>query len=306
MVALRAALALFTLVLAGCTVPVTRSEAPLAGRVWDVARHRFIDPAQAERRLASAEVALLGETHDSPAHHEIELRVLRAAVAQGRRPQLAMEQIDIDREAAVERAIAQGGDAQAVNSAADIAAHWPWPLYAPVVSFALQERLPLVALNLPRSRTRRIVGEGLAALGAGEASRLALDRTWNEAREAALHREIVAGHCGEEDPMVARLVEVQRAKDAVMADRILARRPRPVVAILGRAHARADLAVPLYLAARDPGLRVLVVGLVEVDRDAARVEDYPQTQPGRFDLVWFTAATERADPCAGFKGVRPR
>jgi uncharacterized iron-regulated protein len=304
--ALRAALALLALVLASCAPPGTRPDAPLAGRVWDVERQRFIEPAEAERRLASADVALLGETHDSPAHHDIELRLLRAAVAQGRRPTVAMEQIDIDREAAVERAIAAGGDAQAVNAAADIAAHWPWPLYAPIVSFALHENLPLVALNLPRSRTRRIVGEGLSSLGPGEPARLALDRTWNATREKALHREIVAGHCGEDDPMVPRLVEVQRAKDAVMADRLLAQRSRPVVAILGRAHARADLAVPLYLAAREPGRHVLVVGLVEVDPDAARVEDYPEAKPGRFDLAWFTPATKRADPCVGFKGVRPR
>ena len=303
---LRAALALLALALASCAVPGSRPEAPLAGRVWDVGQRRFIEPHEAERRLASADIALLGETHDSPAHHDLELRLLRAAVAQGRRPTVGMEQIDIDREAAVERAIAEGGDAQAVNAAAGIAAHWPWPLYAPIVSFALHEKLPLVALNLPRTRTRRIVHEGLAALGAGEASRLALDRTWNDAREKALHREIVAGHCGEDDPMVARLVEVQRAKDAVMADRLLAQRSRPVVAIVGRAHARADLAVPLYLAAREPRLRVLVVGLVEVDPDAARVEDYPETRPGRFDLVWFTPATQRADPCAGFKGVPAR
>ncbi|HSN21066.1 MAG TPA: ChaN family lipoprotein [Usitatibacter sp.] len=302
--ALRSARALAALLLlAGCAPAGAGGAAPLAGRIWDVAAHRFVGAGEVERRLAAADVALLGETHDNPSQHGIQLRLLRAAVAAGRRPALAMEQIDTEWQDAVDRALASGGDASAVEHAGHVSAGWKWPLYAPIVSFAIGERLPVVALNLPRERTRRIVGEGLASLGPGEAARLALDRTWSDARNAELRRDIVEGHCGEDSPIVDRLVEVQRAKDAVMADRILAHDGRGVVAILGRGHARADLAVPLYLAARAPRLRLLIIGLVEVDPDAARVDDYPEVAPGRFDFVWFTTRAERGDPCAGFKGV---
>ncbi len=289
-----------------CAGPRAATDHPLAGRIYDPARHRFIDANEAERRVAAADIALLGETHDNAAHHEIQLRLLRAVVAAGRRPALAMEQIDTEWQSAVDAAIAEGATPESIASAGHVSAGWSWKLYAPLAAFALAERLPIVALNIPRESTRRIVQDGLAALGPGEEERLALAGTWNAVRAAGMHAAIVEGHCGEDSPMTDRLADVQRARDAVMADRILAHGAHGVVAILGRGHARADLAVPIYLAARAPAMRVVSMGIVEVDEDVDGVDGYPEARPGRFDLVWFTSRADRSDPCAGFKGVAPR
>jgi uncharacterized iron-regulated protein len=290
---------------AGCAGPrMELGDAPLAGRAWDVRARRFIERAEVGRRVTAADCALLGETHDNPEHHRIQLALLRSAVAAGRRPALAMEQLDIDRQASVDRALADSPTPARIAKDAQVSSGWEWPLYAPLVALAIDERLPLVALNLPRSRTGVIVKEGLAAaLGDGDIARLALDRTWNGMRQAALEREIVEGHCGDAGPIVAKLADVQRAKDAVMADRILAHRERGVVAILGRGHARADLGVPLYLAARAPRLALVVLGMVEIESPGRAPRDYEEAAPGRFDIVWFTARARRPDPCAGFKGV---
>jgi uncharacterized iron-regulated protein len=289
--------------LAACAAPMAAPDAALQGRVWDTRARRFIGPGEARALLAGAQVALLGETHDNPVHHEIQRSILERMVRSGRRPALAMEQIDTEWQDDVDRVRSQGATAQSIERAGHVSHGWSWPLYAPLVTLAIESRLPIVALNLSRERTRRIIAEGFDALGNGEARRLALDRTWNGERNALLRREIVEGHCGEDSPIVDKLVDVQRAKDAVMADRILAHAARGVAAILGRGPARRDLDVPLYLVARAPQLRVLSLGLTEVDPDARTIEDYADAQPGRFDLVWFTPRAEREDPCASFKGL---
>lgn len=290
--------------LAACAAaPHATADSALQGRVWDARARRFIAPEEARALLAGAEVALLGETHDNPVHHEIQRSILERMVRSGRRPALAMEQIDTEWQGDVDRALSQEATAQSIEKAGRVSRGWSWPLYAPLVTLAIESGLPVVALNLSRERTRRIIAQGLDALGSGEAQRLALDRTWNRGRNALLRREIVEGHCGEDSPIVDKLVDVQRAKDAVMADRILAHAARGVAAILGRGHARRDLDVPLYLAARAPQLRALSLGLTEVDPDARTLEDYPDAQSGRFDLVWFTPRAEREDPCASFKGL---
>jgi len=289
-----------------CAGPPAATDHSLAGRIYDTARHRFIDAGEAQRRVAAADIALLGETHDNAAHHEIQLRLLRAVVAAGRRPALAMEQIDTEWQGAVDGAVAAGATPHSIASAGHVGAGWNWKLYAPLVAFALAGRLPIVALNIPRASTHKIVQDGLASLGPGEEERLALAGTWNAARAAGMHAAIVEGHCGQDSPRTDRLADVQRARDAVMADRMLAHDARGVVAILGRGHARADLGVPIYLAARAPAKRVISVGIVEVDDDVDGVDGYPEARPGRFDLVWFTPRAARSDPCAGFKGVFPR
>ncbi len=293
--------------LAACAGSRFAPRSPLDARAWDVAGRRFLEPGEARRRVAAAHVALLGETHDNPVHHAIQLSILEEAVRSGRRPALAMEQLDTDRQPEVDRAIARGASADEIAKAAHMSAGWTWPLYRPLVALALERGLPLVALNLPRVSTRRIVAQGLESLGPAELARLALAPAWNPARNAALRREIVKGHCGEDGPIVGKLVDVQRAKDAVMADRILANADRGVVATLGSGHARKDLGVPLYLAARVPALRVVSLGLLETDSGSNAIADYPEAAPGRYDIVWFTRPAERADPCLAFKGLpQPR
>jgi len=276
-------------------------DAPPAGLAWDSARLRFAAPAEVEHAVARADVALLGETHDNPEHHAIQLRLLRAAVASGRRPAVAFEQVDAEWQPDIDAAIARGTTAAALAAAGHVSTGWSWPLYEPIAAFALAARLPIVALGFSRERARRIVAEGFSALGPGEAARLALERRWNALRNARLRRDIVEGHCGEDGPIVDRLVLAQRARDAAMADRILAHEGRGVVAILGRGHARADIAVPLYIAARSGATRVVSLGIAETRPEATRPEDYPETAPGRFDFVWFTPAASRPDPCEGFR-----
>ncbi|MGE5491957.1 MAG: ChaN family lipoprotein [Actinomycetota bacterium] len=295
-----AALAALFLI-SGCAAPrLVQLDHPLAGRIWDVSQRRFLSPLEAEDRIAAADIALLGETHDNPAHHQIQTQLLQRLVAQGKRPAVAMEQFDTDWQTAMDDARRAGGTSTAVAKAGNMSNGWEWPLYRPIVTVAMKEQLPIVAANLSRNRTRSIAGGGLAALGKGEPERLALNQPWNADQNATLRGMLVDGHCGDDGPMIDKLIDVQRAKDAVMADRILAGGPASV-AIIGRSHARQDIGVPLYLKARAPGKRVVSVGLVEVEAGRTRAEDYRDAVPGIHDILWFTPSSVRSDPCAGYK-----
>jgi len=292
--------------LAGCAVSrVSLADHPLAGKVWDVAAERFIEPAEAERRIAAADIALLGETHDNPVHHSIQLRLLRRAVDAGRRPALVMEQIDTEWQEAVDSAQAvRGADATAIAAAGKVSPGWHWREYAELVTLALERRLKVVAANLSRARTRTIAAEGLAALGSGEPERLGLEPGWPAPRRAAMRRLLVEGHCGDDSPVIDKLVDVQRARDAVMADTILKTAADGAVAIIGRGHARADLGVPLYLSGRTNGRAVVSLGMVEVSPQRLSPREYDETAAGTHDLVWFTPRAEREDQCAIFKRAR--
>jgi uncharacterized iron-regulated protein len=289
------------LCIAGCVAPSLEPH-PLSGRVWDPLARRFVPPAEAEQRLAAADVALLGETHDNPRHHEIQLRILRRVAADGRRAALALEPVDREGQAAVEGARASG--AVAIGAAAPVAAGWSWPRYVPLVDFALERGWKIVAANLSRDAARGVARSGIASLGAGEATRLALEGTDSPERRAAVRAALVEGHCGDDSPEIDRLVDVQRARDAVIADRLLSSARPLVIAIVGRGHARRDVGVPLYVGARDPSRRVVSLGMVEVEDEGRAPEDYPDAAPGRHDFVWFTPRAERADPCRDFRRAR--
>jgi hypothetical protein len=77
-----------------------------------------------------------------------------------------------------------------------------------------------------------------------------------------------------------------------------------VVFILGRGHARRDVGVPLYLAARRPATRVLSIGFVEVGAGKTAPTQYETERVGNiapYDILWFTPRAERPDPCLAFR-----
>lgn len=274
---------------------------PLIGKVWDVSAQRFVEPAAVLDRAADARFVLLGEIHDNAEQHRIQAHIVDALVQRGRRPALVMEQYDIEQQASI-NTTRQGADPEAAKLAALSALmrkSWDWPLYEPIMKIAVQQKLPLIAANLSRDALRLVSREGFQALGEGEQARLALDTVWTPERQQQLLHELSAGHCGKmPEHMGEAIAKAQRARDAVMADMLAKAAKSGAVAIIGRNHAREDMAVPVYLAARVPGASVLSIGLVEVDAPTNPAA-YASSQLGQLhDYLWFTPRTQRkVDPC---------
>jgi uncharacterized iron-regulated protein len=285
------------------------TEHPLVGRVWDGRDRAFVDADAAIADWRRAAVVLLGESHDNPDHHRVQLRVLDALSMAGARHALVMEQFDVEHQTAIDDALRQSG----VN-ADDIAragkldrTGWDWPLYRPLIERALERGMPIAAANLSRAAARRIVMSGFGALGE-QAGRLPLDETWSDERDAILSNLIGAGHCGQApEEMVRGIVRAQRARDATMAQAMSRYPGRGVIGIVGRGHARRDIGIPVYLAALSPGASVSVVGLVEVAEGQTDPAAYAVEEgAGAYDWLWFTARAERPDPCAGLRFDKQR
>lgn len=276
---------------------------PLAGKVWDVAARQFVDPTRVMERAADARYVLLGEIHDNAEHHRIQTRILDALVMRGRRPALVMEQYDIDQQDKL-NGLTFNREASHADKLAGLRQHmrttWDWRGYEPMISRALRDRLPLVAANLSRESLRTVAREGYGVLGTGEEARLVLAEVWSEERQKQLTREVALGHCGKTpDHVLEYVTRSQRARDAVMADKMIMARRNGVVAIVGRNHARMDVGIPLYLAARVPEDEIVSVGLMELDAQATDPAAYVGGALGpQHDYLWFTTRPRRtSNPC---------
>jgi uncharacterized iron-regulated protein len=262
------------LLLAGC------AHAPLPGDIWDTRAGQFVSAEALFARAAPATHVILGETHDNPEHH----RLQRAALERLAGPRaLALEQLVSQHQAAIDAAQASGADAEAIADAGRFDRKgWNWPLYRPLLEFAVERRWPIIAANLSRAEARRIVGDPAAS---GLPGAPALSK--------ALERDIAESHCGQPPPakLLAGMVEAQRARDARIAGSLKGR----TVLITGNGHARRDRGVPLYL----PGADIVSIGFVEIDAEKKAPRDYLTGlfTPASFDYVWFTPRAEREDPC---------
>jgi uncharacterized iron-regulated protein len=307
-VGLRALAALGIAVLGACaqSLPWQHSlgtQHPLVGRIYQVSGQRFVDEATLLADLAAADFVLLGERHDNRDHHRLQARLTRAL--QDARPRaVAFEMIPSDRQlAVVEYRQRHPRDAAGLGAALDWPAlAWPaWALYEPIAQAALASGAEIVAADLSPAQRDAVFSEGPAVLQAAMVRRTGLDRDLPAVLAAGLAQELRAAHCGQvPEPVVEGMFRVQRARDAMMADRLATVAGRSGgVLIAGNGHVRKDRGVPWYLAQLRPDAKIVSVGLIEVgagpddDAEGGAQDALP------YDYVWFTPRVDDQDPCAG-------
>lgn len=289
--------------------PLARDH-PLVGTLWHVPERRKVTPAELAEAAADADYVLLGETHDNPDHHRIQAWTISALTARGRRPAVAFEMIDEDQSQALRDHLdAHPNDASGLGPAIGWETRgWPsWSTYRPIAEAALAAGLPLRAADVARDTQRDVGKRGYDALTPERRDRLGLDTPLPRAIHDALRVELMRSHCDMlPESALEPMVRVQRLRDAVMADSLIAASERSesgqAVLITGRGHARADRGVPWYLRQRLDAPAVLTVGIFEVadgERDWRRyLPDGPESGGTPFDFVWFTPRIDDKDHCA--------
>jgi uncharacterized iron-regulated protein len=280
---------------------------PLVGKIWDVEARRLILPEELVQGLVGRCYILLGEKHDNPDHHRIQAWIISGLVAGGLEPAVAFEMFRPDQRQAIETARAtHPGDADHLAAAVGWdRTGWPsFPIYRPVIEAVLEAALEIRAANLSPNELRGLHERGIDALDPAFTKRFALDRPLPDAPRATLEDDIRRAHCGHgSESMINAMVLIQRARDARMAESLLASSgAKGVVLIAGSGHARRDYGVPAYLALEASEELISSVAMVEV-RDGS--EDAPAYVEGSrdkvFDFLWFTPRVDDIDPCEKYR-----
>ncbi len=222
---------------------------------------------QQQRQLLKAstdlESVLLGEIHTEAADHAWQLRSLET-LAQGGRPLvLALEMVPAPRQPILSRYATGQLEEKAFLAEVDWAGVWGHDpaLYLPLLRWARQKGIPLLALNLEPEVVRRVRREGLAAIPtaeregigtpapAGEAYRQRLRRAWQAHRTMGLQEGKALPKTEAED--LERFITSQLLRDRAMAERIAAAHRRDpgrlVVALIGLGHLEGGEGVPAQL-----------------------------------------------------------
>jgi uncharacterized iron-regulated protein len=283
---------------------------PLVGKIYSVATKDFVAEADLLDAASQADYVLLGETHTNADHHLLQAAVIKRMVEGGRWPAVFFEMIPTDLSADLAKYLA-GGKATAQGLGAVVKWEergWPkWSIYQAIADVALENGLVMHAGDIDSGLRKRIGKEGLEALGPQDRAQLALDRPLDDALRESLAETLRVSHCGVlPEAAVGAILQVQRARDAALADAMLSASGSSggVVLIAGRGHARGDYGVPWYLRARRPTSTIFTLGLVEVEPAALEIADYLGDEGenlAAFDFLWFTPKSEIKDHCAELK-----
>lgn len=262
--------------------PEGRDHAQL-GQIVELASGQVITPQQLVERLAKAPRVLVGEQHDNPDHHALQLWLSRELAAQRPPGSLLLEMLNPDQQARVEQVQA---DVRAGRAPRDTFAAlawqpgWDWGLYGALVQYQLRQPYPLLAANLDRAEIMQIYQARPTLQGKASTA---------PAVQEKLQADIRESHCGLlPESQIPAMLAVQQQRDRRMAERLLAA-PQPAMLLAGAFHVRKDLGVPLHLADLGASEGNLVLILAEVGKQPAA---------DSADYVWYTAANAPEDHCA--------
>ncbi|MEG3860524.1 ChaN family lipoprotein [Microcoleus sp. herbarium12] len=120
------------------------------------------------QQLVKAKVVYLGETHDSVADHQAQLKIVREMQRQNRKIAIAMEMFQRPFQSAIDNYLAGKLTEEQLVEQTEYDRRWrfPWEYYAPFLRFAKEKQLPVLALNTPSEVTRKVASQGLESLTA--------------------------------------------------------------------------------------------------------------------------------------------
>ncbi|MCC3406334.1 MAG: ChaN family lipoprotein [Microcoleus sp. PH2017_10_PVI_O_A] len=120
------------------------------------------------QQLVKAKVVYLGETHDSVADHQAQLKIVREMQRQNRKIAIAMEMFQRPFQSAIDNYLGGKLTEEQLVEQTEYDRRWrfPWEYYAPFLRFAKENKLPVLALNTPSEVTRKVASQGLESLTA--------------------------------------------------------------------------------------------------------------------------------------------
>ena len=299
---------------------------PLLDKVYRSSDQTEISREQLLEEMLTADVIYLGERHDNPRHHELQLELLQELVARGRKPALGLEVFYLgqtstlmsyaggsgkhggvsedDKDTILRNVLGWGGE----NRDED------WSFYGPLVRFARDNDLTVFGMDLSRSIRRRITRSGIAGLTNVERSQLDRTDLDDPIYSAYMREQFVHAHCGySKQDYLDRLYENWLARNDAMAmaitETLKEQDGEPVVAVLGAGHTQHNMAVYERVAYRRPTVRQVNLGFRQVADEPRPAKDYlasleyqGRTFAPDHEYIWFTprSSSSREDPCKAY------
>jgi len=252
------------------------------GRIVDLRSGQQISPARLVDKLAGVDQVLVGERHDNPDHHALQVWLLQALAQRRTQGSLLLEMLNPDQQEKVTsvQALARQGDwPEDLVSVLAWQEGWEWRLYGPLVSYALAQPYPVISANLDRAEITSVYRQAPTLTGSAA----------NKSVQETLLTQIRVSHCSMlPETQLPAMLAVQQQRDRRMAEQ-LENAPKPATLFAGAFHVRRDIGVPLHLARHGDRSDERVVVLAEVG------EVWTDDQA---DFVWYTPAQPGQDHCA--------
>lgn len=259
-----------------------------AAQFSDVQSGKNLTSAQLASKPQKYDVVFFGEYHDQSEIHQYELELLEAMYkAKGEKLALSMEMFEADNQSKLNNFLAD-----TLSEENFLAASRPWPNYrtdyAPLVNFAKEKKMPVIAANVPRFLAAHVAKNNASTEGVEAQYQQWLPKH-TYAPEGAYKDKFYAQMSSPAAPMkmppqrLAAVYAAQCLKDDKMAESIAAfadaHQNMQILHINGCFHSDAHLGTAQKLEALRPELKVAVITPLERKQKGEK--------PAGDFVVWF-------------------
>jgi uncharacterized iron-regulated protein len=202
-----------------------------------------ISISQLATAAGNADLLLVGENHDDKSHHDLELELIRALSSRYLHLAIGMEMMQADNQKWLDEWIAGRLNEAAMRRVFE--QNWAdWNMYREIFTFARDNHIPMVALNVPLGIVKKVAAHGFASLTAEERKDLPDGTSCDLSNpQIALLRQSFRGtsghlNAGKEFSYFCEAQTVRNSGMAINMVRFLQKHPRrKIVTLTGTWHA---------------------------------------------------------------------
>jgi uncharacterized iron-regulated protein len=236
-------------------------------------------------QLGSVDVTFIGEVHDNPEHHLIQVQILQALITRYGPMTVAMEFFEDHQQPVIDRYMEGGLTEQQFLRDVDWRKRWglDYHFYRPLILLAKEKGGSILAINAPNDIVRKVARTGLDSLEPLERKQVADVIDLENERHREYLRGVYEEHPGDDLKRFDFFYQAQCVWEETMAENIakyLKKKNGKMVVFTGNGHIINRYGVPERTLRR---INVSVVAIVL----------YPLTKPVTLskkvaDYVWLT------------------
>ncbi|MBU5613470.1 ChaN family lipoprotein [Geomonas sp. Red51] len=255
-------IALIFVILCTLTLPLSARAGQTITRVSD---RQSVTLQQLIAKAEAADLVLIGEVHDQAPHHELQLEVIRELKTRKQPLAIGVEVMQSDCQKELDAFVA--GTMSEADFRPVFARNWSydWRLYRDIFLFARENKIPMIALNVPKELVIKVSRGGYASLTPEERKNLP-EGTMCDLNNP--HTEFLKQSFGEVFKHVAKgrvfeyFCEAQTVRNSGMAmniNRYLKKEPKTKIVVLAGVWHAVKNAVPEQLSRNGAKLSTLAV-----------------------------------------------
>ena len=266
------------LLIVGLLITVTTTMAQDAFKIYSK-NGKEVSYDKMVKDLAKSEVILIGELHNNPISHWMQLRITESVFEKNEKLTLGAEMFEADNQLLIDEYFAGSIRTKDFEKEMRLWDNYKTD-YKPLIEFANDNKLKFIATNIPRRYASIVSRKGFEALDSlNDASKafiaplpIVYDTT-NPSVVKMMNMDFGHGVGGEK---VIGMTKSQATKDATMAHFILENKEKKTTFIhyQGDFHSSNYGGIYWYLKNQDSGLDIITISTVEADGELKFEEEY--------------------------------